>query len=104
MNNGCLRPFRDLLTVPISNGGRPAVNDEHLSGDERRFVRSQVQRHSADFVRTAHAREWLSGFELLEVVFVLPEIFAEIGLDQPWRNGVDADVVTTEFNRPTTGH
>ena len=35
---------------------------------------------------------------------VLPEKFAELGLDQSGRDGVDADVERAEFLRPTPGH
>src|SRR5439155_13677712 len=79
---------------------RAAVDDEHLARHERRFVRRQVQRGVRDLFRLADARDRLRRLQPGHVLLVLPEVAAEVGLDQPRRQGVDADAVRAELARP----
>ena len=46
-----------------------------------------------DLVGLTDAGDWLAGLNLMAAVFVLPEILAEVGLNQPRRDGVDANAV-----------
>ena len=48
------------------------------------------------------ARDRLRCFQVAPVLFVLPKIRAEIGLDQPRRDGIDADAMRAELARQTT--
>src|SRR5262245_3914789 len=83
---------------------RPAVNDNHLAGHERSFIRSQVQGRIADFLRLADAPDRLTGFNAGPVLLVLPEILTEVGLDEAWSDGVDADIVRPKLTRPAPRH
>src|SRR6202035_472778 len=64
----------------------------------------QEKRQAADFIRLPDAWNRLRGLELLEMSFVLPEVLAEIGLDQPRGNGVHAYIMPTEFHGPHARH
>src|SRR5262245_36841074 len=84
--------------------GRAAVHDEHLPGHERGLVGRQVECHVADLVGLADAGHRLFGFESGAVAFVLPEVLAEIGLDQAGGDGVHADAVRSKLARPGPRH
>ena len=71
----------------VSHCGQSAVNHHHLSGHKRRLLRSQIQRHAADFLGLTDAMNRLGGFELTAACFILPEISAEVRLNEARRNG-----------------
>ena len=79
---------------------RPAVDHEDLAGDERGFVRSKEKAQAADVVGLAQPRDRLLAQELLAPCLVLPEIGAEVGLDQAGGEGVDADAMRCRTRAP----
>src|SRR6185436_290119 len=81
-----------------------AVRDHHLAGDEGSFIRGKIKRQPGDLLRLADALQRRGLFELAPASVVLPEELAQVGLNESWRDGIDADVVRPEFLRPRAGH
>ena len=63
-------------------GSQPAVDHEDLAGHERGFVRGEIECQPTDIVGLAEPADRLLAQELLTPGFVLPEVRAEVGLDQ----------------------
>ena len=56
----------------LRSGRQAAVDHEHLAGDERGFVRGEIECQSADVVGLAEPADRLLAHELLTPRFVLP--------------------------------
>src|SRR2546422_5840098 len=91
-------------TVPVLYRRVTAVDDEHLTGDERCLVGRQVERQAGDIFRLAEAMDRLPGLERVTAGRILPEVLAEVRLNQSRGEGIDADAVLAELLGPRTGH
>src|ERR1041384_1953768 len=81
-----------------------AIHDKDLAGDKGGLLGGQIQRQAGDLFGLSDAPQRRVGFIMAAAAFLLPEVLAEIGLNQAWGNGVDADVVRTKFLSPDPCH
>src|SRR5882724_10645900 len=92
------------MAAPRALGQGSAVDDEYLARHKRGFVGGKVESSMANLVWLADSADRLGLFEMAAVLLVLPEILAEIGLDQARRDGVDAHAVRAKFACPASRH
>src|SRR5437764_12016122 len=79
------------------NRRRAAIHHVGLTRNEGRFVRCQEKRQPADLPWLSYARDWLRSFQLLAIFVILPQVLAEVGLDEPCAYRVHPDRLLTEL-------
>ena len=79
----------------LSCGGA-AIYNKRLTRNKGRFLRSQEQSHAAYLVRLANTRNRLSGFDPLSILLVLPEVLAEVRLNQTGRYRIHSNTARSE--------
>ena len=74
-----------------------AIHDQRLAGDIRAAIAGEQERDFGNFVGLSEMLDGLIFDDLAELGFVVPEIFAQNGLDQAGCDRVDSHAVGSQF-------